>query len=249
MTPPRTRLLCLPPAGATARAYLDWPVPAWVEVVPIELPGRGSRFVEQPRSDRDGLLDAVRVGFREAASYGPYAVFGHSLGALVGYELSLDMQGEGSPPVCFMPAGAGAPHLPARSRTGGMSDRELRAHLAWLGGTPGEVLDSDELMELLMPTLRADLAVAETYRPRTGAPLHCPITVFAGADDEEAPVENTAAWARYTSAGFAVHVLPGGHFFPNTDRTGLLRRIAAALASAHATVAPDEARSKGGTRR
>lgn len=248
MTPPRTRLLCLPPAGGTARAYLDWDLPDWVEVVPVELPGRGARFSERARPDRDGLLDAVRSEF-SAAARGPYAVFGHSLGALVGYELSVDMQRDGRPPLCLMPAGAGAPHLPARSRTGGMGDRELVAHLARLGGTPREVLDSEELMALLMPTLRADLTVAETYRPRTGEPLRCPLTVFAGADDEESPVEDAAAWARYATAGFAVHVLPGGHFFPNTDRTGLLRRVAAALASAHATAAPDGARPKGGTRR
>lgn len=235
MSAPPTRLLCLPPAGGTARAFLDWDLPGWVSVVPVELPGRGTRFAEPPRADLDGLLDAVRPAFREAASAGPYAVFGHSLGALVGYELALDMEAEGLRPLCLLPAGAGAPHLPARSRTGAMDDATLRAHLARLGGTPPEVLASDELMALLLPVLRADLRVAEVYRPRTGAPLSCPVTVFAGADDEEAPVEDTTAWARYAPAGFSAHVLPGGHFFPNTDRAGLLRRLTAALAAAHAT--------------
>ncbi|MFC5290092.1 thioesterase II family protein [Actinokineospora guangxiensis] len=235
MKPPLTRLLCLPPAGAAARAFLRWDLPDWVEIVPVELPGRGSRFAEPPRAVLHELLDAVRPAFRAAAADGPYAVFGHSLGALVGYELAVDMQDEGIPPLCLLPAGAGAPHLPARSRTGSMDDATLRAHLARLGGTPPEVLASDEMMRLLLPVLRADLRVAESYEPRTGTPLSCPITVFAGADDLEAPVEDATAWARYAPAGFAAHVLPGGHFFPDTDRETLLSRVAAALVSAHAT--------------
>ncbi|WP_024873950.1 thioesterase II family protein [Saccharomonospora piscinae] len=223
-------LFCLPYAGGSAGTFRGWEreLPDWIDVVPIELPGRGHRFTEPPLGELEPLVADLLDHLRPRA-HGPYSVFGHSLGALLGYELSCALQREGRPPEHFFPSGAAAPHLPARNQAHVLTDEALWAHIAHLGGTPPEVAANDQMKELLLPVLRADFALAEKYVPRDAATLTCPVTAFAGDADEEAPETDVREWESYTDSEFSVRIHPGDHFFLETDRTNLLRLLASAL--------------------
>src|SRR5438874_7193218 len=148
------RLFCLPYAGGTARIFAGWAadLPSWIDVVPLELPGHGFRFDEPVCDDLTQLVADLRDQVLARLDR-RYAVFGHSLGALLGYELIQVLQGKDEPAVHFFPSGAGAPHIPTRNPAAGYSAEELRAHIAELGGTPRELVENDELMELMYPVL------------------------------------------------------------------------------------------------
>lgn len=224
------RLFCLPYAGGSARIFGEWNrlLPDWIDVVPVELPGRGFRFDEPVRDELDELVDDVRRAVAPKLDR-PFAVFGHSLGAMLGFELVRELAREGERPVHFYPSGAGAPHLPTRNPAPQFSPEAMRAHLAGLGGTPRELTDNDELMDLMMPVLRADFAIADTYRCAAEVTLDCPTTAFCGVDDGEAPPTDVVAWRRHVRAAFAVRFLPGDHFFVNTARAELLAQLTSSL--------------------
>jgi surfactin synthase thioesterase subunit len=224
------RLFCLPYAGGSARMFVDWAkdLPAWIEPVPLELPGRGFRFDEPASDDLAAVVAGLRARVRPKLDR-PYAVFGHSLGALLGYELILALQQEGRPAAHFFPSGAGAPHLPTRNPAPRFDDEQLRSHIAELGGTPPELVANDELMELLLPVLRADFTLADTYRPPPGAALDCPTTAFCGDEDDEAPPVDMLPWRRHVRAPFTVRLLRGSHFFLDSARRDLLALIVSAL--------------------
>jgi medium-chain acyl-[acyl-carrier-protein] hydrolase len=230
---PRMRLFCLPFAGGAARVFADWQdrLPPWIEVVALELPGHGTRFRDRPHTSLDPLLEDLLSTVQPLVDR-PYAVFGHSLGGMLGYELACDLQRHGTPPVYFFPSACRAPHLPARTRAHGWSDSSLREHIAELGGTPPEVIENDQLMELLFPVLRADLRIADTYLPRTGAALTCPTLAFCGSSDQETPECDIAEWQQYVQAPFRVRALPGGHFFLDSESSTVLSLIASAVDSA-----------------
>ena len=224
------RLFCLPYAGGSAQMFTDWrkDLPPWIDAVPLELPGRGLRF-DEPASDD---LASVVAGLRAMALPRldrPYAVFGHSLGALLGYELVHALQRMGAPASHFFPSGAGGPHLRSRNPAHRFDDARLREHIAELGGTPRELLDNDELMALLLPALRADFSLADTYRPPPGAVLDCPTTAFCGTEDHKAPPIDVLSWRQHVRAPFTVKLLAGGHFFLHSNKRVLLSLIVSAL--------------------
>lgn len=228
MTP--IRLFCLPYAGGSTRVFADWDraLPPWLDVVPLEPPGRGHRFDEPVTDDKA----AVVAGLCETALSGldrPYAVFGHSLGAFLGFELIVALQRLGRPAGHFFASGAGAPHLPTRNPAPRLHDDQLRAHIAKLGGTPPELIANDELMELMLPVLRADFTLADTYCPPPGALLDCPMTAFCGDRDDEAPAPDVLAWQRHTRSTCVVRMLAGDHFFVHSARDALLSLIVSAL--------------------
>lgn len=213
------RLLCLPYAGGAASAYRAWPdaFGAEVEVCALQPPGREMRLRERP-FDRVEPLVAAAVDALEAELDRPYAVFGHSMGALVGFELIRELRRRGRPlPLAFAASGRNAPHLPPRDRLmHTLPDDEFIAKLRRFEGTPEEVLDNRELMELFLPLLRADFAVNEAYAPRDEPPLGLPLLAMGGVADEEVSEEGLEAWGRYTTGPFSVRFFPGGHFFLNT---------------------------------
>lgn len=224
------RLFCLPYAGGSARVFADWQadVPQWLEVVPLELPGRGTRFGEAPHTRLEFLLDDLHRDVAPRLDE-PFAVFGHSLGAMLGYELVRMLAREGRQAEHLFVSGAGAPHIPTRKPAYHLSDDDFRRHLRDLGGTPPEVVESDELMDLLLPVLRADFTIADTYVPLPGEGVDCPVTAFCGDADEEAPPRDVMAWRRYARAGFNLRMLPGGHFFLDSARHDLLTTLATSL--------------------
>ncbi|MCC7361305.1 MAG: thioesterase [Anaerolineales bacterium] len=211
----RRRLLCLPFAGGAASLFRAWPdsLPPEVEVWPIQLPGRETRLREQPLGRMDALVTALAEALRPALDL-PLAIFGHSMGALVGFELARALAAQGAAPTHLFISAMRAPQLPDRQvRIAALPDPEFIEALRRLKGTPEPVLQNAELMDLLLPALRADFALVESYAYAAGAPLACPIAAFGGQQDERARPEELQAWATQTTAGFQWQLVPGDHFF------------------------------------
>lgn len=210
-----TRLLCFPAAGASAMKYLAWQhqLPESIDVIGLQPPGRGRRIQEPPFQHMRPLIAAAR-----AAVHGyldrPFALFGYSAGALMAFELACVLQAGGTGASHLFVAAFRAPHInPERPPIHALPDADFLDQLKGMGGTPAEVLDHGELMAQLLPTLRADFAVAETYHPADGAVLECPITAFGGLRDPLVPPKKLGAWRTRTSAQFQQHLIPGDHFF------------------------------------
>lgn len=227
------RLFCLPYAGAGASAFRGWAeLLPQLDVAPVLLPGREGRIGEPPEVDLDELAAAVA-----AAADRPYAVFGHSFGARLGFELCRALvRGAAPPPRWLFVSGAPAPHLPRRtSYASALPDAEFIARVAELGGTPPAIFDDPDMRELALRVLRADLGYVDRYVYQAGDPLACPITVYAGDDDTETGTDDLFAWGELTAGPLAVRVLPGDHFFLHSARPQLLASLAADLATGPAS--------------
>ena len=236
MTGPVLRLFCLPYAGGSAAGvYRDWrrALPAGIDVVPVELPGRGTRLGELPYTRVESLLTDVLRAVLPRLDL-PFALFGHSLGAILAFEAARRLEhAHDARPERLLVSGYEAPDLDrAPERDHLLPDEQFRERIRRLGGTPPEVLADTGLMDLLLPVLRADLAAAAGYAFRPGAPLSCPVTVFGGLDDPEARPSRLEGWRRQTTGPCAIRLLPGDHFFLHSAADALLPRVAADLAGA-----------------
>ncbi|WP_445231445.1 thioesterase II family protein [Duganella rhizosphaerae] len=210
------RLYCFPYAGGSAGVFSQWRkrVDGDIEVCAVQLPGRGTRFHELPVRDLDLLVDvlAERIAGQPPL---PFAFFGHSLGALVAFEVSSRLQEIGGAlPLGLMVSGCSSPRLrePPENLHLLPKDELIRA-LQNYQGTPAEVLNNAELMELVLPVLRADFALAERYQYVPRPPLAMPIAVLAGRDDEYTTLEQVDAWRLETTGTCEVHWFDGHHFF------------------------------------
>jgi medium-chain acyl-[acyl-carrier-protein] hydrolase len=210
------RLYCLPCAGGSTSLFQQWTrsAPRPLDIVPVVLPGRGSRFSERPLHSAPALVAALAASL-EPRPRPPFAFFGHSMGALIAFELTRALRAHGSPlpTALFVSACAAPARFDVEPKIHALPDREFLDRLRTLRGTPPEVLGNREIMELLLPALRADFAVCETYQYTPGEPLECPIVTFGGEDDAEVTRELLEAWRHESRAGFSSHVLPGGHFY------------------------------------
>jgi surfactin synthase thioesterase subunit len=221
------RLFCLPSAGASATMFQAWQdrlSPA-IEVVGLQPPGRGRRVGEPPFQRMVPLIDAAREAI-EAYLDRRFAVFGYSAGAPMAFELARRLQSDGIDPEHLFVAACRAPHLPGRQP--GMHtlpDTDFKHQLAKMGGTPPEVLEHKELMAHILPTIRADYAVIETYRPTRSQPLNCRVTAFGGLRDPIVPPEELAAWREHTHAQFEQIMIPADHFFFEAAQDCLLSVI------------------------
>jgi surfactin synthase thioesterase subunit len=225
------RLFCFHYAGGSAASFRDWRLllPPDVEVVAVQLPGRENRFAERPFLDMRPLAEAVADAM--AGELGsPYACFGFSMGARVALAVSHLLRERGlRQPAHLFTASSCAPFLDAPVRGWNESDEMLIAYLRELGGTAAEIFDSEELLDVYLPTVRADLTVVGTCPPRSGPPLAVPLRAFAGADDTQAPPERMRDWYRETSAEFSLTVVSGGHFFDSAGTTTMINQIATDL--------------------
>jgi surfactin synthase thioesterase subunit len=212
----RLRLFCFPYAGAGALIFRTWPdgLPADVEVCPVQLPGRGTRMRERPFTQLSPLVEALAEALVPLLDK-PFAFFGHSLGALVSFELARRIRRQyGVHPVRIFVSGARAPQIPHRGTPiHTLPRKEFLAELRRLNGTPGELLDHEELMEIMLPLLRADFAVYETYVYSSEPPLNCPIAAFGGLQDRGVNNSDLEAWRAQTDVSFSLRMLPGDHFF------------------------------------
>jgi surfactin synthase thioesterase subunit len=200
-----------------------------VEVCLIQLPGRENRF-DEPAIDRvEWLVGQLSDGLAPYLDR-PFALFGHSMGALIAFELARRLDVLGLEPVHLFASGYHAPHLPSRSPVRhGLPDREFMTAIRNLKGVPIEVLEDGELLELMLPTLRSDFRLAETYTYVPRPLLRCAVTAFGGLEDQEVTPDEIQAWSLHTTGSFEMHVLPGGHFFLSSCRAGLLRLMSSNL--------------------
>lgn len=240
------QLYCLPYAGGSALVYARWRrvLPSWIDVRPLEWPGRGARMDEPLPVDPCELAGQLADELVHASLAPRYALFGHSLGAVVAFELAhaLLARGAAAPRILFV-SGAEAPAVRngERWRTP-LSDEALRDELLGLQGTPQDVLDHPDIMRAALPVLRADFLMSGSYTYRRRRPLPCALQVFAG--DQDVPRrEALEAWRDETDAGFSVEMLPGHHFFIHARQQQLLGLIEAALsrqvAPSHSLAAAD----------
>ncbi|WP_331254396.1 thioesterase II family protein [Streptomyces halstedii] len=235
---PGVRLFCLPHAGGSAAVYREWRdlAPDPVQVHPLEIPGRGGRWGEPPVTDLVFLAGLLADALAEYLDR-PYALFGHSMGGLLAFELARTLRGRGLPrPEHLFVSGAQAPELPRTRRPiHAAPEADVIDELRRLGGTPAGILDDAGLMELFLPTLRADYAMLETYHYRDRPPLAVPMTVLGGDADPVVEKERLHLWRRHTDAPSRLVVLPGDHFFLFPEVADVMAAVAAALVPA----APD----------
>jgi surfactin synthase thioesterase subunit len=226
------RLFCFPYAGAGASVFNSWPalVPASVEVCLIQLPGREGRLLEPACSELPVLVDRLGHAVHPWLDR-PFAFFGHSMGALIAFELARALRKGAAPePTHLFVSSHCAPHLPTRGRfLHRLTDSELTLRLRQLNGTPEEVLTNVELMRLLLPTLRADCMLCETYEHSPSEPLACGVTALGGREDPAVAGAELEAWRRHTRGPFELQMLPGDHFYLHSARPRLLRLIVARL--------------------
>jgi surfactin synthase thioesterase subunit len=229
----RIRLFCLPHAGGGAASYFAWArrLAPEIEVVSVRYPGRETRHREPPARRMAQIVPAIADAICDEAETGPYAVFGHSYGALAAFEVCRELAGRGAPaPARLLVSGRPAPHLqPRLSPVHDAGDAKLLARLRQMGGTPPEILADAGLMAGLLPTLRADLEAAETYLLHPGPALDTPISVFGGDQDLYTKPSDLWAWAQYTRSGHRVRIYRGRHFFLYDDPEPVLADLRADL--------------------
>jgi medium-chain acyl-[acyl-carrier-protein] hydrolase len=236
------RLFCFHYAGGSASAFRNWAshLPRSVELVAVQLPGREGRFGERFITRFDELIKTLTEALTPSLNI-PYAVFGHSLGTLIGFEWIRQLKHHGiRQPLIFFASGRRAPqfanpeppisHLPEADFVRELM-KKYSDHL-------GSVLERDDFRQAFVPQLRADFTLSETYRYRRGIKLECPIVACAGEQETEITEQELTGWQEHTTGRFNALRFPGAHFFIHSQETQLLQETKRQLSSAIAL--PDE---------
>jgi|SRR5215813_10578498 len=222
------QLFCLPYAGGTAMIYRDWVnhLPPTVQLIRVELPGRGARLKEAPFDNLPSLVEALTEALLPVLQ-APFVFFGHSMGAMIAFETARRLQRDhGRIPQLLMVSGRRALHIPDPDRlTYNLPTDKFIAELHEIGGSPKEALEHPGLMEVMLPLLRADFQLVETYQYTPGSPLECPITAFGGLQDKEENRDLLLPWKVQTNSNFRLRMLPGDHFFLRSSQSLLLRLV------------------------
>lgn len=230
----KLRLFCFPYAGGGAHVFHEWGkrLPGMIELCAIQLPGRGMRWKERPCSHLMPLVDMVSHAILPWLDK-PFALFGHSMGALISFELMRTLRvRNGAQSVYFFASGRPAPHLPNKGPVvHTMPDGELLEHLRKLSGTPSALLGNVELMKMMFPVLRADFSMCETYTCKKEPPLDSRISALGGLDDSDVSPDELAAWSEHTTGDFSLRMFPGDHFFIHTVQSQVLDAISEKLES------------------
>ncbi len=238
------RLFCLPHAGAGAGTYRPWVSRAGsrVAVCPVLLPGREPRWGEPPAQGMAELVEPLAAEILRSAADRPLAVFGHNMGAAIAHALSLRLhaaraEGVTTGPVALIVSGRAATHLRLRAAAArDLEKHEFLARLRALGGAPAEILEEDKLMDALLPMVRADFAVNETYRPEPGVVLDIPVHAYGGTADPLVAPDELLAWREVSTGPFSLRLLPGGHFYHLAPDTPLVDMVLADVERALAEV-------------
>jgi medium-chain acyl-[acyl-carrier-protein] hydrolase len=230
---PVCRLFCFPYAGGNSTIYRGWQAAlgSGIEVVSVEPPGRGKRFLEAPISDLKVLIGEM-IKELPALMTVPSIFFGHSNGALMCYELAHELRRQGMPmPLHLILSAKQPPHIPDDKNLHNLPTAELLEELKALNGTPPEILAHAELMEIVLPLLRADFSLGETYQHGTKVPLDCQMTLLGGTDDPDLSIEELAEWEPYGMHEATVHALKGDHFFIHACREEVLQIVKQVIAT------------------
>ncbi len=228
----RLRLVCFSYAGGGASIYRSWlnKLPAEIELCAVQLPGRENRIIDAPFVQLPPLIQTLAPALKPYLTK-PCVFFGHSMGALVSFELARELrkqQGEG--PLHLFVSSYRAPQLPDPDPpVHRLPDAEFTAELHKLNGTPHSVLANEELMQMMIPLLRADFTLCETYAYHQEEPLPIPITVFGGLQDLDIRIEQLEAWSEQTCSSFDLTMFQGDHFYIHTQRDALLNVLSQRL--------------------
>ncbi len=227
------RVFLFPFAGGNASAFLPWQASLGpsLELRVAQLPGRGARMFDPPLADLDELVARLARAVAGLADR-PFLFFGHSVGALLAFETARQLRRTGGPlPAALWVSGAEGPRTRVLlQHLHQLEEAELIEALRDYRGTPGEMLDNQELMELVLPAIRADFALSERYAYRPEPPLELPISVLLGDADEYVVPERAAGWAAETSYPITEHRFAGDHFFLNEHRQAIAALIADSVA-------------------
>ncbi len=229
----RLRLFCFAYAGKGASLFRSWAskLPAEIEVCPIELPGRGSRIMEPPFTRLTPLVETLTQILLPYLTM-PFAFFGHSMGGLVSFELARQLRRQCiAQPAHLLISAYRAPQLSdSHSPIHELPDTQFMGKVRLLGGMPQDILGNTELMHLVLPVLRTDFALCETYIYKHEEPFSCPISAFGGLQDSGVSQSQLEAWREQTSDTFSLHMCAGDHFYLHTLEESLLRTITQKLA-------------------
>lgn len=221
----KLRLFCIPYAGGSSTIFHGWTrrMPDSVEICLVHLPGRGGRLSEPSFTQLIPLAHAIGENLSEMLDK-PFAFFGHSMGALVSFEVARYLRRHARIlPAALFVSGRRAPQLPDTDpRTHDLPLDEFLEEIRRINGTPQEVLDNSELVSMLVPVIRADFEACQTYEYSPEPPLDCPIIAFGGADDLEETRDKIDAWREQTTRFFALTMLQGDHFFLHKSEAALL---------------------------
>jgi surfactin synthase thioesterase subunit len=225
---PRARLICLPFAGGTAATYREWGalLPGWIDVCAVELPGHGARLGEPPATNMEGLVASITEDLRPLLDM-PVVIFGHSLGARIGFAMAARL----TLTVGLIVSASPAPDLPPRHFRSSLSTEALISALRLLGGTPQQVLADRELMEVFLPIIRADMGILERGLAPRETRVACPILALASREDREVTFEDAAAWASFTKAEFRLTEMKGNHFYLQPQKDAVLDEVRSALSA------------------
>ena len=227
-SPAAGTLVCLPHAGGSASFF--FPVSKALhgvyDVLAVQYPGRQDRRAEPCLPTVEELADHIAPLLRPVAERGPLALFGHSMGATLGFEVALRLEASGLVPSALFASGRRAPSRHRDERVHERDDDGLLAEVRALSGTDDGLLGDDDVVAMILPALRADYRAAETYRCRPGPPLRCPITALVGADDPKVTVDEALSWRDHTTASFTHRVFPGGHFYLVSSATEVIGVLA-----------------------
>lgn len=215
----RTQLVCFPHAGGSASTFhaMSGALPPTAEVLSVQYPGRQDRWSEKCIDNVPELADRLLPALTARTGNRPLALFGHSMGATVAYEVArrLEQAGGANSPVTLFLSGRRAPHFERSEYIHQRDDRGILRELELLGGSAAVALADPEILQMVMPAIRGDYRAAETYVHVPGPLLRCPVVALTGDADPRASVREVEAWSEYTQGPFLTHVFKGGHFFLN----------------------------------
>ena len=228
----RVTLFCFPHAGGGASAFRNWDsaLAPHVAVRVLQLPGRESRFKEPAISNLSSALADLLLSMKRDLTT-PFAFFGHSMGALLAFELAHVVRGEiGREPMRLFISACRAPHLEQVEPCSTLpQDEFVAAVVRRYGGIPAAILADKGFLAAILPAMRADFGILERYRAPERTPLACPISVFGGRDDKTVPLVALEAWREHTRGPYSLEMLAGDHFYLQTQRPLLAQRIQAVL--------------------
>jgi medium-chain acyl-[acyl-carrier-protein] hydrolase len=221
----KLRLFCFPYAGGSSAVFHDWGhyVPPEIDVVPVHLPGRGTRLLEKARVRMEPLVQELKEAIEPLLDL-PYVFFGHSMGAILCFELarSLRRAGKSLPQQLFVSARCAPQILNSDPPSYLLPDRELVQEIERLNGTPREIIHNKEIMDFVLPLVRADFELIHSYKYHDDAVLSCGISAYAGLDDPEVTLKEITEWREQTSSSFNVRTFKGDHFFLISRQAALL---------------------------
>lgn len=219
-------LFCLPFAGGGASAYQAWmkKMDSDITVCPIQLPGREERVMEKLYTDMRELLEDLKDEMAMVIK-GKYAIWGHSMGGKIAYELEKYLENNGYQAQCLFVSGCRIPSIPEPNPIYHLKDEAFKRELERFEGTPKEVLENKELLDFFLPMLRADFTLADTYCDKSMTVLHSPIVAFGGRQDNEAEEEAIKQWGRYTDNIFQYEIFEGGHFYLKEQEDAVIGKL------------------------